>query len=151
MELDPQYQQPRQAALVLGIVLIIIGVIAFIPGVTVPPRIDAPLMKHAGAYGYLIGLFPVNWLLNTLRILLGVGGLAASFRFVWSRGYLVVMTWFFAACVVFGIIPGLRTLGGFMPLYGDDVWLHTVALAVVGFYSCGWAVKAGKSPDFSNA
>jgi len=143
--------QSRQAALVLGIVLIILGVLALIPGVTVAPRVDAPPLHWHAGYGYFLGLFPTNVLLNFLRIALGIGGVVCSLRLLWARGYLRVMTVVTFAAVWFGIIPGLRTLGGFMPLYGNEVWFHLVLLAIVAFYDLGWAVKIGESPDFSNA
>jgi hypothetical protein len=33
-----------------------------------------------------------------------------------------------------GLIPGLKTLFGLVPLYGHDVWLHATLAIVVAYF-----------------
>ena len=44
---------------------------------------------------------------------------------------------------VMGLIPGLNTTFGLVPLYGHDVWLHALtaaaaAAAVIAAFGLGW-------------
>ena len=43
---------------------------------------------------------------------------------------------FFGALAVMGLIPGMNTLFGIMPIYGHDVWLHAVSAAIAAYF--GW-------------
>ncbi len=42
----------------------------------------------------------------------------------------------YAVLVVAGLIPGLNTMFGLVPLFGNDIWLHVI-LAVPAAYF-GW-------------
>ena len=35
-----------------------------------------------------------------------------------------------------GLIPGLNTVFGLIPLHGHDVWLHLILAAAAGYF--GW-------------
>jgi Domain of unknown function (DUF4383) len=50
-----------------------------------------------------------------------------------ARFYARVVAITYAALTVMGLIPGLKTLFGLVPLYGHDVWLHAV-LAIIAAY-----------------
>ena len=51
----------RRFAMFLGVVFLLIGVLAFIPGVTRPDPPTAPtLTVHGPGEGYMFGLFRVN-------------------------------------------------------------------------------------------
>ena len=39
----------------------------------------------------------------------------------------------YAALAVMGFIPGLNTLFGLMPMYGNDIWLHALLAIVAGY------------------
>ncbi len=61
------------------------------------------------------------------------GGPAAARSLGGARTYARAVGLSYALLVVMGLILGLNTLFGLVPLYGHDVWLHAL-LSVVGLY-----------------
>lgn len=129
-------------ALVFGIVFLVLGLMGLVPLFLVPPPIDAPPTSFALLYGYLFGLFPVNLLHSVLNIVVGAWGLAA-----WSgrtsvtslcRGVAIL----FGAMAVMGMLPGLRTTLGMIPLHGNDVWLHGISAVIAAYF--GWRQPSAK-------
>lgn len=127
-------------ALVVGIVYLVAGLLAFVPATLVPPPPDAPPTNFALFYGYFLGLFPVNALHSALHLALGVWGIAAASREARSVRYARALTFVFGALALIGLFPGGRTLFGAMPIHGNDVWLHAVT-ALFAFHF-GWRVHA---------
>jgi hypothetical protein len=139
----------RTFALILGIVLLLAGIAGFIPGLvqhdmgTMATGTTAPGDAGAAAapvtavsYGYLLGLFPVNLLHNLVHIVWGLYGIVAYRTFAGARGFARATAVVYAVLTVAGLIPGLNTLFGLVPLFGHDIWLHaliTIAAAYFGF------------------
>jgi hypothetical protein len=122
----------RTFALIFGIVFLIVGIGGFIPGLTTDAVPD-PGLRVTHGYGHELGMFPVNTLHNIVHLIFGVWGLAASRSFGAARGYAKGVAIIYAVFVVMGLIPGLHTTFGLVPLYGADVVLHLL-LAVVAAY-----------------
>ena len=128
----------RTFALIFGIVFLAVGVLGFVPGVVQPLHAGhEPVMGNAGQ---LFGLFPVNELHNAVHVLFGLWGLAASRSLAGAVAYGRGVAIIYALLTVAGFIPGLSTLFGLVPLYGNDIWLHAL-LALVGAYF-GWAHRS---------
>jgi hypothetical protein len=134
----------RTFALVFGIVFLVVGIAGFIPGlVTHPgPAADvAPGAPDASAaaevlhtHGYLLGLFPVNALHNLFHVAWGVFGLAAYRSFSGARVFARATAIVYGLLTVLGLIPGLNTLFGLLPLYGHDVWLHALLALIAAYF-----------------
>ena len=122
----------RYFALIYGVVFLLVGIAGFIPGLVAP--VGGPAEHAAATSGHLFGLFPINALHNLVHIAFGVGGIAAYRSFSNARLYARVVAIAYAALMVFGLIPGLNTLFGLVPLYGHDVWLHAVLAAVAAYF-----------------
>lgn len=128
----------RTFALIFGIVFLAAGVAGFIPQLLQPAQggAIAPGMHHS----LLLGMFPVNPLHNIVHLLFGLWGLAASRALgqavLYARGVAII----YALLVVCGFVPGLDTLFGMVPVYGNDIWLH-LALAIVAAYF-GWVNRS---------
>jgi hypothetical protein len=131
----------RTFALVLGIVLLLLGIAGFSPGLD-PHDVGAVAPGDAGAtapavsHGYLLGLFPVNALHNLVHIVWGLYGIIACRSLAGARGFAKASAVVYAILTVAGLIPGLNTMFGLVPIYGHDVWLHaliTIASAYFGF------------------
>ncbi|MBY0430586.1 MAG: DUF4383 domain-containing protein [Rhodospirillales bacterium] len=133
----------RYFALVFGIAFLAAGILGFIPQLLTPP-IGAPPLRVNSFYGVLLGLFPVNVLHNLVHILLGLWGLAAWRSFPAARNYARGVAVIYAVLAVFGLIPGLATLFGLVPLFGHDIWLHAVSAAIAAYF--GWAPMPAASP-----
>ncbi|HEV2748359.1 MAG TPA: DUF4383 domain-containing protein [Allosphingosinicella sp.] len=125
----------RTFALIFGIVFLIVGAGGFIPGILQPGTPDPGLTMTHG-YGHELGLFPVNTLHNIVHILFGVWGLMAYRSLGGARTYARGVAIIYAVFTVMGLIPGLNTSFGMVPLYGNDVWLHALLAAVAAYF--GW-------------
>jgi hypothetical protein len=121
----------RTFAIVYGIAFLGIGIVGFIPGLTTPHE-DPDLVIQA-ATGRVFGLFPVNVLHNLVHIAFGVWGLAATTVSA-ARFYARSVAVIYALLMVMGLIPGLNTMFGLVPLYGHDVWLHALLAAIAAYF-----------------
>jgi hypothetical protein len=84
-------------------------------------------------YGDALGLFPVNIIHSGLHLLYGLWGLAAARSHGAARTYAKIVALSYGGLVILGLIPGLNTLFGLVPIFGHDVWLHAI-LALPAFY-----------------
>lgn len=124
----------RYFALVYGIVFLVVGIAGFIPGLLTPLSVGDPEVAINGSTGRLFGLFPVNSLHNIVHIAFGVWGLVAYRGYSASVTYARAVAVIYALFVVLGLIPGLHTLFGLVPLYGHDVWLHLLLAGVAAYF-----------------
>lgn len=123
----------RTFALVFGIVFLLIGATGFIPGTLQPPH-SHPDVTLDTMFGYALGLFAVNVLHSLVHVLFGVWGLIAykslSAAKTYARGVAII----YAVLMVAGLVPGLDTMFGLVPLFGNDVWLHALLAAVAAYF-----------------
>ncbi|MDQ4076494.1 MAG: DUF4383 domain-containing protein [Chloroflexota bacterium] len=138
----------RYFALIAGIVYLVIGLMGFVPGLLQVPAGAPPLTVDA-LYGYLLGLFPVNVLHSIVHLAIGVLGLLAYRDFDWARTYARGLAIFYGLLAIMGLIPGLRTTFGLIPLFGHDVWLHALTALVAAYF--GWATPAERPIEAGEA
>ena len=129
----------RYFAMAAGVVYLLVGVLGFVPAVKMPAHMDAPNLVVNQGYGYLFGLFPVNILHNFVHLLIGFWGIAAFASFSASRLFAQGLAIIYALLAVMGLIPGLNTTFGLIPIFGHDVWLHAVTALVAAYF--GYAVR----------
>lgn len=134
----------RTFALVLGLAFLAAGILGFVPRLVVMPP-DQPALKVEIAHGLLFGLFPVNAVHNAVHLLFGIWGVVVWRDFAASRTYARSVAVIYAVLAVAGLIPGLNTLFGLVPLHGHDVWLHAV-IALASAYFGFAAVAAIERP-----
>ncbi|HEX2034259.1 MAG TPA: DUF4383 domain-containing protein [Chloroflexota bacterium] len=124
----------RTFALVFGAIYALVGLIGFIPGLATPPPPDAPGLTADTGYGYLFGLFPINTLHNLVHLVVGLAGIAAYTRMTYARLYAQVVAVVFGLLTLMGLVPGLDTTFGLIPLFGHDVWLHALTAAAAAYF-----------------
>jgi hypothetical protein len=138
---------PRRFALVGGIVMLLIGVIALLPNM-VGSMEGLPLLKVENSYGLFLGLFAMNIFNKVALIVLGLGGIfAASARFTSlpaSIHYSRLVFFFAGVLTILGLFQQTNTLNGYWPLFGNDMWLHAAMTALGGYF--GFALTS-KVPD----
>lgn len=126
----------RTFSLLAGVAFLLIGILGLVPAALTPLPADAPAVSIQQSHGALLGLFPVNALHSGAHIIFGVWGLLAyagmAGTVMYARGVAVI----YALLTVLGLVPGLNTAFGLMPLYGHDVWLHGVIALVAAWV--GW-------------
>jgi hypothetical protein len=134
--------RPQHFALVLGIIYTLVGIAGFVPGVLQTPPPGAPPVRVDQNYGYLFGLFPVNILHTLVHLIVGVWGLLASRRFAPSRTYAQSLAVIFGVLTIMGLVPGLNTVFGLIPLFAHDIWLHALTALVAAYF--GWSRMAAR-------
>jgi hypothetical protein len=124
----------QKLAAVFGVVFILIAIAGFIaPGGMAMQPTDPVTAAQ------VFGMFPVNLVHNIVHLLFGLWGLAASRSWAGSKSFFTTAGIIYAVLVVCGwFFPDGF---GFIPLGGNDIWLHAV-LAVV-MMGIGFSAKNG--------
>jgi hypothetical protein len=135
----------RTFALLFGIVFLAVGVAGFIPAITTAPHPGHPDLAVDANYGQVLGLFPVNILHNIVHILFGLWGLLSYKSFAASKTYAKGVAIIYAVLTIAGFIPGLNTMFGLVPLFGNDIWLHALLALVAAYF--GWMHRDLASAD----
>jgi hypothetical protein len=123
----------RTFALVWGILFLGLVVTGVVPGLLQHPAATDPDLAVDAMHGRALGLFPVNVLHNLVHLAFGIWGIAASRRLDAARSYARVVAIVYGVFILMGLVPGLDTTFGLVPLHGNDVWLH-VLIAVPAAY-----------------
>jgi hypothetical protein len=124
----------RSFALVFGIAYLGAGLLGLMPGMLLPAPADAPPLRFDVMNGTLLGLFPVNMLHTVVHLVVGGWGLGAYMGWWQPRLYARSLALLFGVLGVLGLIPGLNTLYGWLPLHSHDVWLHLGTAAVAAYF-----------------
>lgn len=132
----------RSFALLFGIAYLGAGLLGLMPGMLLPSPADAPPLRFDVMNGRLLGLFPVNMLLTLVYLLTGAWGLGAFMGWWQPRVYARALALLFGVLGVLGLIRGLDTLYGLIPLHGNDVWLHLGSAAIAAY--AGWRQETGE-------
>jgi len=123
-------------ALIFGITYLVVGLLGLVPAALRPPPPDAPPTYFTTLYGYLLGLFPVNVLHSAVHLAIGAWGIAAWRGMSEPHVYARSLALFYGALAVMGLIPGMATMFGVLPIHGHDVWLHAGSAAIAAYF--GW-------------
>jgi hypothetical protein len=115
------------AALVVGVVFLLVGVLGFVPGVTA--NLDRLAFAGHTSGALLLGLFAVSVLHNLVHLAFGVVGVLMSRTASAARTFLIGGGLVYAVLWVYGLIIGHDTPANFVPVNTADNWLH-LGLAV---------------------
>jgi hypothetical protein len=118
----------RTAALAVGVVFLLVGILGFIPGITT----NYDDMGGAGheSMAKLLGVFQVSVLHNIVHLLFGVVGIAiARSSSAAARNYLIGGGAIYLVLWVYGLLIDESTSANFVPVNDADDWLH-LALGV---------------------
>jgi hypothetical protein len=126
-------------ALIIGIAYLGAGLLGLIPAALMPPPADAPPTTFTVLYGYLLGLFPVNVLHSAVHLAIGFWGLMAARALEDAKVFSRALALLYGALALMGLIPGMNTLFGFIPLHSHDVWLHGGTAALAAYF--GWRTE----------
>src|SRR5919109_1361110 len=118
----------QRVAQIFGVVFILVAIVGFLA--TGMRNMEA----DPTAAPRLLGMFAVNVLHNVVHLLFGIWGLVASRTYGGARSYARIVG------VLYLLLAGVGFISpngfGFVPLGGNDIWLHAVlglVLAIVGF------------------
>lgn len=125
----------QKAALIAGIVFLVVGLAGFIPGLTT--NYDQLSFAGHDSGALLLGLFQVSVLHNLVHLLYGVAGLAFAKSRLGSRNYLVIGGIVYAVIWLYGLFFAGDHPANFVPLNSADNWLHlflAAAMILLGIF-----------------
>jgi hypothetical protein len=130
----------RTAAMAVGAVFLLVGVLGFIPGITS----DYDTLAFAGhdSEAKLLGIFQVSILHNIVHLLFGVAGLAMARTAAGARNYLIGGGVIYAVLWLYGLLISDSVPANFVPMNMADDWLHFVL--AVGMIALGVLLSRGR-------
>lgn len=129
----------QKAALAVGAVFLLVGVLGFIPGITTNYS-DLGFAGHESE-ALLLGIFQVSVLHNIVHLLFGAAGIGMARTPGQSRNFLVVGGAIYLVLWLYGLLIGHDTAANFVPVNTADNWLHFVlGVAMIGL---GLALSRG--------
>ncbi|MDX2229869.1 MAG: DUF4383 domain-containing protein [Leptolyngbyaceae cyanobacterium bins.349] len=129
----------RASALILGVLFLAVGIAGFVPDLMTLPaaapnvQVDAPRLSFDDGYGYVLGLFPTNFLHNAVHIAVGVLGIAAATSLTGAIAFHQGFAVAYVLIVLMGLLPATNTTFGLMPIYGNNIWLNALTAIVAGY------------------
>ena len=129
----------QKAALAVGVVFLLVGILGFIPGVT--SNYDSLGFAGHGSGAMLLGLFQVSILHNIVHLLFGAAGIAMARSVPGSKNYLVVGGAIYLVLWLYGLLIGQDSAANFVPVNTADNWLHFIL--GVGMIGLGLALSRG--------
>ena len=114
----------RQAALAVGVVFLLVGVLGFVPGVTT----DYDTMEFAShdSGAELLGIFQVSVLHNLVHLAFGAAGVVMSRTVSGAATFLLAGGAVYLVLWLYGLLVGHDSSANFVPLNTADDWLHFV-------------------------
>jgi predicted transporter len=114
----------QDAARIVGIVFLLVGILGFIPGITT----HYGDLKFAGhdSMAKLLGIFMVSVLHNIVHLLFGVAGLAMSRTARNAKNYLIGGGVIYLVLWIYGLVVDKNSGANFVPVNNPDNWLHFV-------------------------
>ncbi|MCP9956535.1 MULTISPECIES: DUF4383 domain-containing protein [Streptomyces] len=112
----------QKAALLVGSVFLLVGILGFIPGITT----DYDTMKFAEHHSEakLLGLFQVSILHNIVHLLFGIAGIAMARSASTARNFLIGGGIVYLLLWLYGLIIDHDSAANFVPVNTADNWLH---------------------------
>ena len=124
----------RRFALIVGVIYLLVGIGGFIPGLANAAPSGSPSLTVDFDYNFLAGTFPINVLHNIVHILIGLAGIATSTRLGTAKNFARGLAVLYLVLGIMGMIPGLNTMFGLVPLFNGDVVLHLLTAAVAAYF-----------------
>ncbi|MGW0330298.1 DUF4383 domain-containing protein [Streptomyces sp. NPDC003011] len=121
----------QQAAMAVGAVFLLVGILGFIPGITTRYSTMEFASHESGAE--LLGIFQVSILHNLVHLAFGIAGLAlartasGAYSYLLGGGAIYLVLW------IYGLVVSHGSDANFVPVNAADDWLHFVlGIAMIG-------------------
>jgi hypothetical protein len=132
----------QKAALAVGGVFLLVGILGFIPGITT----GYDTMRFAGHHSdaRLFGLFEVSILHNLVHFAFGAAGVLMARTVRGARSFLIGGGAVYFLLWLYGLAVGPESSANFVPVNSADNWLHLILAA--GMIGLGIALRARAVP-----
>ena len=114
----------QKAALAVGAVFLLVGILGFIPGITT--NYDQLSFASHHSEAMLLGVFQVSILHNIVHLLFGVAGIAMAKTRSAARSYLLWGGVIYLLLWIYGLDIDHDSDANFVPVNDADNWLHLV-------------------------
>ncbi|GAB2761154.1 DUF4383 domain-containing protein [Streptomyces bullii] len=119
----PDVRTPvQQAALLVGVVFLLVGLLGFVPGITTD--YDALEFAERDSRAKLLGVFQVSVLHNLVHLLFGLAGVTLARAASTARAFLIGGGVVYLALWVYGLVVDHDSAANFVPVNTADDWLH---------------------------
>lgn len=126
-----RYTPVQKAAALVGAVFLLVGILGFIPGITI--NYDQLGFWENKSDAELFGLFQVSVLHNIVHLLFGVAGLALARSWKGARTYLIGGGLTYLALALYGALIDQNNVANLIPTNNADDYLHLLlGLGMVG-------------------
>ncbi|NJC24281.1 hypothetical protein BJ994_003357 [Arthrobacter pigmenti] len=121
----------QKAALAVGVVFLLVGVLGFVPGIT--SNYDTLGFAGSNSEAMLLGVFQVSILHNIVHLLFGVAGVLMAKTATGAYNFLLWGGVIYAVLFIYGLIVPADSVANFVPLNVADDFLHLVlAIGMIG-------------------
>ena len=121
----------QKAAMAVGAVFLLVGVLGFIPGITT--GYSGLTFAGYASNAMLLGIFQVSVLHNIVHLLFGAAGLVLARTWGGARSYLLGGGAIYLVLWLYGLLIVKRSGANFVPVNAADDWLHLVlGLGMIG-------------------
>jgi len=118
----------QKVAQIFGWVFIVVGILGFVPVAMIGGTVGM-------APSSLLGLFPVNLVHNLVHVAFGIWGVMASKTAAGSMQYCKIGGVIYLLLGGVGLVGSITAmLNGFVPLGGNDAFLHLALGAVLAYF-----------------
>ena len=133
----------KNFAFIGGIVMLIVGILAFYPGLNKSAE-GLPELNVEASYGLFLNVLPMNVFNKLAIIFLGLAGLVVSGKERTNRPAIIYARWvFWIMCgfTIFGLFKQTNTLFGYWPLFGGEVLFHAIIAMLAGYFGYNAAAR----------
>ncbi|MGM9473938.1 DUF4383 domain-containing protein [Pseudarthrobacter sp. YS3] len=133
----------QNAGMGVGIVLLLVGILGFIPGITT--QYSELRFLGPDSHAMFLNLFQVSMLLNIVQLAIGATGWAMSRTEHGARNFLIGAGALYIVLAIFGLSVGVNSAANFLALNMTDNWTH-LALGVL-MIGAGWLFSRNMASD----
>jgi hypothetical protein len=127
----------------VGIVLMLAGVLGFIPGIT--QQYGELRFLGPDSHAMFLGLFQTSMLLNIVQLVIGATGWAMSRNGMGARNFLMGFGALYIVLSIFGLSVGVGSAANFLSLNTLDSWtLMALGVLMIG---SGWILSRHLAED----
>ncbi|WP_459793061.1 DUF4383 domain-containing protein [Arthrobacter sp. AD-310] len=133
----------QNAGMGVGILLLLVGILGFVPGVTT--QYSELMFLGPDSHAMFLGVFQVSMLLNIVQLAIGATGWAMSRTEHGARNFLIGAGALYVVLGIFGFIVGVDSAANFLSLNMMDNWTHLVLGVVMA--GAGWLLSRSGARD----
>lgn len=133
----------QNAGMGVGIVLLLVGILGFIPGITT--QYSELTFLGPNSHAMFLGLFQVSMLLNIVQLVIGATGLTMARTEHGARNFLIGAGALYIVLAIFGLSVGVNSAANFLSFNMTDNWTH-LALGVL-MIGAGWLFSRNMTSD----